>query len=118
MDRLLNGRDILYDSNGDKTPTPSETSEETDDISQHDREEEPQKDHLYLDKTTDAGDVERLCKEVWPVLAVIGGVDRGLRVGSKCTHKSTGKRAIVLGTLKAGLTSVKVQWEDAECSVR
>lgn len=32
-----------------------------------------------------------LCIEVWPVLAVIGGVDAGLRVGGRCVHKQTGR---------------------------
>ncbi|XP_021933596.1 probable E3 ubiquitin-protein ligase HERC1 isoform X3 [Zootermopsis nevadensis] len=61
--------------------------------------------------------LEQLCKEVWPALAVIGGVDRGLRVGGQCIHKPSGRKAIVLGTLKQGLASVKLQWDDAEASV-
>jgi len=114
----MSGREVLYDSNGDKTPTPSETSEETDEASSHDREEDCQNDNLYQEKSADIADVEKICKEVWPVLAVIGGVDRGIRVGSKCIHKPTGRKAIVLGTLKAGLSSVKVQWEDSDSSLR
>lgn len=55
--------------------------------------------------------------KVWPALAVIGGVDRGLRVGGQCIHKPSGRKAIVLGTLKQGLASVKLQWDDAEASV-
>lgn len=51
-------------------------------------------------------------------MAVIGGVDRGLRVGGQCIHKPSGKKAIMLGTLKKGLASVKVQWDDSEGSVR
>jgi hypothetical protein len=56
--------------------------------------------------------------KVWPALAVIGGVDRGLRVGGHCIHKPSGRRAVVLGTLKQGLAFVKVQWDDTEASVR
>jgi hypothetical protein len=56
--------------------------------------------------------------KVWPALAVIGGVDRGLRVGGQCIHKPSGRKAVVLGTLKQGLAFVKVQWDDAEASVR
>ena len=63
-------------------------------------------------------DIERLCKEIWPVLAVLGGVDRGLKVGATCVHKPSGKKAVILGTLKSGLTTVKVQWDDADCTVR
>lgn len=56
-------------------------------------------------------DTEKLCTVVWPALAVISGVDKGLRIGGQCMHKTTGKKGIVLGTLKKGLTTVKVQWE-------
>lgn len=56
-------------------------------------------------------DTDKLCNTVWPALAVIGGVDRGLRIGGQCRHKVSGKKGIILGTLKRGLTTVKVQWE-------
>lgn len=56
--------------------------------------------------------------KVWPALAVIGGVDRGLRVGGQCIHRPSGRKAVVLGTLKQGLAFVKVQWDDAEASIR
>ena len=59
-----------------------------------------------------------LCTEVWPVLAVIGGVDSGLRAGGLCLHKASGRRAILLGVLKEGSSLVKLQWEEAELSVR
>jgi len=118
MERLINGKDILFDSGGDKTPTPSVSSNiETDEGSDVDSGEELLREGKKY-KPSSFDEIERLCKEVWPVLAVIGGVDRGLRVGAKCTHKPTGKKAVVLGTLKTGLTSVKVQWDDAESSVR
>lgn len=29
-------------------------------------------------------DLNLLCEKVWPALAVIGGLDRGLRVDGKC----------------------------------
>ncbi|KRT81776.1 Regulator of chromosome condensation repeat containing protein, partial [Oryctes borbonicus] len=56
-------------------------------------------------------DLENICKFVWPALVVIGGIDRGLRMGGLCKHKIIGRRAIVLGIMKKGVTSVKVQWE-------
>lgn len=38
-------------------------------------------------------------------------------MGGLCKHKSSGKRAIVLGMLKKGMTTVKIQWEnDGEVS--
>lgn len=55
--------------------------------------------------------IDELCTQVWPALAVIGGLDRGLRMGGICKHKTTGKKAIVLGILKKGITTVNVQWE-------
>ncbi|XP_046401290.1 probable E3 ubiquitin-protein ligase HERC1 isoform X2 [Ischnura elegans] len=61
--------------------------------------------------------MEQLCKEVWPSLAVIGGVDRGLRVGGQCIHRPSARKATILGTLKQGLTSVKVQWDDIEAGI-
>lgn len=59
-----------------------------------------------------------LCTEVWPVLAMIGGVDSGLRAGGLCLHKSSGRRAFLLGVLKEGSSLAKLQWEEAELSVR
>ncbi|XP_028981614.2 probable E3 ubiquitin-protein ligase HERC1 isoform X4 [Esox lucius] len=58
-----------------------------------------------------------LCTEVWPVLAVIGGADAGLRVGGRCIHKQTGRHATLLGVVKEGSTSAKVQWDEAEITI-
>ncbi|XP_028822113.1 probable E3 ubiquitin-protein ligase HERC1 [Denticeps clupeoides] len=58
-----------------------------------------------------------LCVEVWPVLAVIGGSDAGLRVGGRCVHKQTGRQATLLGVAKEGSTSAKVQWDEAEITI-
>ncbi|KAJ8965419.1 hypothetical protein NQ314_004172 [Rhamnusium bicolor] len=35
---------------------------------------------------------DELCINVWPALVVIGGFDRGLRMGGYCKHKNTGKK--------------------------
>lgn len=59
-----------------------------------------------------------LCSEVWPVLALIGGVDSGLRAGGLCLHRPSGRRAILLGVLKEGSSMAKLQWEEADLSVR
>nr|XP_053648639.1 probable E3 ubiquitin-protein ligase HERC1 isoform X6 [Cherax quadricarinatus] len=61
--------------------------------------------------------LEQLCKEVYPALAMIGGVDSGLRVGSQCIQKGTGRRAMVLGALRQGHPAVKVQWCDWDTSI-
>uniref|UniRef100_A0A8C7IFA5 HECT-type E3 ubiquitin transferase n=1 Tax=Oncorhynchus kisutch TaxID=8019 RepID=A0A8C7IFA5_ONCKI len=58
-----------------------------------------------------------LCSEVWPVLALIGGVDSGLRAGGLCLHKPSGRRATLLGVLKEGSPLAKLQWEEADLSV-
>ncbi|XP_075899766.1 putative E3 ubiquitin-protein ligase HERC1 isoform X1 [Nelusetta ayraudi] len=58
-----------------------------------------------------------LCSEVWPVLALIGGVDSGLRAGGLCLHRPSGRRAILLGVLKEGSSMAKLQWEEADLSV-
>ncbi|XP_061671695.1 probable E3 ubiquitin-protein ligase HERC1 isoform X2 [Syngnathoides biaculeatus] len=58
-----------------------------------------------------------LCSEVWPVLAVIGGADAGLRVGGRCVHKQTGRHATLLGVVKEGSTSAKVQWDEADITI-
>lgn len=50
--------------------------------------------------------------QVWPALALMSGVDRGVRVGGRCVYRPLGRNCVVLGTLKPGLASVKVQWED------
>ncbi|XP_015275623.1 PREDICTED: probable E3 ubiquitin-protein ligase HERC1 [Gekko japonicus] len=61
--------------------------------------------------------LKTLCVEVWPVLAVIGGVDAGLRVGGRCVHRQTGRHATLLGVVKEGSTSAKVQWDEAEITI-
>ncbi|XP_042891775.1 probable E3 ubiquitin-protein ligase HERC1 isoform X3 [Penaeus japonicus] len=61
--------------------------------------------------------LEQLCKEVYPALAMIGGVDSGLRVGGQCIQKGTGRRAMVLGALRQGHPAVKVQWCDWDTSI-
>ncbi|XP_033842077.1 probable E3 ubiquitin-protein ligase HERC1 isoform X2 [Periophthalmus magnuspinnatus] len=61
--------------------------------------------------------LKTLCIEVWPVLAVIGGADAGLRVGGRCVHKQTGRHATLLGVVKEGSTSAKVQWDEAEITI-
>ncbi|CAG7693965.1 unnamed protein product, partial [Allacma fusca] len=115
MERLYNGKELLNDTSGESTPTPSETSETVESLSHP---------TVVTDMTTRKKvipqckeDIDKLCKETWPVLAVIGGIDRGLKVGATCIHKPSGKKAIILGTLKTGLTTVKVQWDDADSTV-
>ncbi|KAA0723274.1 putative E3 ubiquitin-protein ligase HERC1 [Triplophysa tibetana] len=61
--------------------------------------------------------LQTLCHQVWPVLAVIGGVDGGLRMGGRCVHKQTGRQATLLGVVKDGSTSAKVQWDEAEITI-
>ncbi|XP_033633807.1 probable E3 ubiquitin-protein ligase HERC1 isoform X2 [Asterias rubens] len=62
-------------------------------------------------------DLRQLCHSIWPILAIIGGVDRGLKIGGRCIHKQTCREATLLGMLKEGGTSAKVQWEDADSTI-
>ncbi|XP_041825741.1 probable E3 ubiquitin-protein ligase HERC1 isoform X2 [Melanotaenia boesemani] len=61
--------------------------------------------------------LEALCTQVWPVLALIGGVDSGLRAGGLCLHRPSGRRAVLLGVLKEGSSLAKLQWEEPDLSV-
>uniref|UniRef100_A0A3B1KEH9 SPRY domain-containing protein n=1 Tax=Astyanax mexicanus TaxID=7994 RepID=A0A3B1KEH9_ASTMX len=43
---------------------------------------------------------------------------RAFRVGGRCVHKQTGRHATLLGVVKEGSTSAKVQWDEAEITIR
>ncbi|XP_062868147.1 probable E3 ubiquitin-protein ligase HERC1 [Trichomycterus rosablanca] len=58
-----------------------------------------------------------LCSDVWPVLALIGGVDGGVRAGGACLHKPSGRRATLLGVVKNGSALAKLQWEETDVTV-
>ncbi|XP_053543730.1 probable E3 ubiquitin-protein ligase HERC1 isoform X7 [Ictalurus punctatus] len=63
------------------------------------------------------GQLGVLCSDVWPVLALIGGVDGGLRAGGACLHKPSGRRATLLGVVKEGSSLAKLQWEETDLTV-
>lgn len=65
--------------------------------------DEASSDELEVMKTDIEINLQELCTVVWPALSVIGGLDRGLKMGGFCRHKTTGKKAVVLGVLKKGL---------------
>jgi hypothetical protein len=75
MERFYNGKEILYDGSGESTPTPSETHENVESLSQPTIIPDDIKKIVPSSKE----DVDRLCKEIFPVLAIIGGIDRGLK---------------------------------------
>jgi len=52
------------------------------------------------------------------MLCLIGGMDRGLRVGGRCCSKLTLKHGTLLGVLKKGATSAKVLWDDSDAISR
>ncbi|XP_051890412.1 LOW QUALITY PROTEIN: probable E3 ubiquitin-protein ligase HERC1 [Pristis pectinata] len=88
------------------------------------RELRGQEDNLLKDEDkiqciTDLAELQlrMLCREVWPVLAVVGGIDGGLRVGGQCLHRPSGRKATLLGVTKAGGTFARLQWEDAEIAI-
>ena len=62
--------------------------------------------------------LDSLTNQVWPVLALIGGVDRGLRMGGRCRSKVTCRTGTLLGVLKDGSQSVKVLWDDSDALIR
>lgn len=55
---------------------------------------------------------------MWPVLAVIGGIDRNLRMGGRCVDRQSSKQGTVLGVNKEGSKNVKIQWDDGDTFVR
>ncbi|ELU01327.1 hypothetical protein CAPTEDRAFT_215878, partial [Capitella teleta] len=59
-----------------------------------------------------------ICKEIWPALVVMGGVDRGLRMGGRCVKKQSTLTGTLLGLLKKDAPCAKVLWDDTEASVR
>lgn len=63
-------------------------------------------------------DTNLLCEKVWPTLAVIGGLDHGLRVDGRCYDLDRKSFGTILGTLKKGFTTAKVMWEDKYDTVR
>ncbi|TRY89487.1 hypothetical protein DNTS_016060 [Danionella cerebrum] len=94
--------------------------------SAHSREEQDEKEERGEEKGRSGrhalaelseANLRMLCHQVWPVLAVIGGVDGGLRMGGRCVHKQTGRHATLLGVVKEGSTSAKVQWDEAEITI-
>ncbi|KAG8440199.1 hypothetical protein GDO86_006116 [Hymenochirus boettgeri] len=85
--------------------------------SREEREEDKVKHGRHVLAELGEPQLKTLCVEVWPVLALIGGVDTGLRVGGRCLHKQTGRHATLLGVVKEGSTSAKVQWDEAEITV-
>lgn len=50
--------------------------------------------------------IKKVCSEVWPVLAVVGGVNPGFRLGGECSMNEDGKGLI---TDLPEQKSVKVQ---------
>ena len=52
------------------------------------------------------------------MLCLIGGTDRGLRVGGRCCSSLTLKQGTLLGVLKTGSTSAKVLWDDSDAVIR
>ncbi|KAI7795921.1 putative E3 ubiquitin-protein ligase HERC1-like [Triplophysa rosa] len=74
-------------------------------------------DHLSGPAGLSDAQLNVLCTEVWPVMALIGGVDSGLRAGGICRHKPSGRRATLLGVLKEGSPLAKLQWEETDFTV-
>ncbi|XP_066503891.1 probable E3 ubiquitin-protein ligase HERC1 isoform X4 [Hoplias malabaricus] len=95
----------------------SAQSREEQDEREDDRDEERGRSSRHALVELSEAHLRTLCSQVWPVLAVIGGTDGGLRVGGRCVHKQTGRHATLLGVVKEGSTSAKVQWDEAEITI-
>ncbi|KTF92774.1 hypothetical protein cypCar_00003724 [Cyprinus carpio] len=95
----------------------SAQSREEQDEKEEEREEERGRSGRHTSAELSETHLRTLCHQVWPVLAVIGGVDGGLRMGGRCVHKQTGRHATLLGVVKEGSTSAKVQWDEAEITI-
>ncbi|XP_041034512.1 probable E3 ubiquitin-protein ligase HERC1 isoform X1 [Carcharodon carcharias] len=117
MDRLQKVKSCIKEVSHKLKKSRSVQSREEHEIKEEGKEEEKGKHSKHgLAELTEI-QLRTLCTEVWPVLAVIGGVDTGLRVGGRCIHKQTGRHATLLGVVKEGSTSAKVQWDDAEITI-
>ncbi|XP_078055944.1 putative E3 ubiquitin-protein ligase HERC1 [Mustelus asterias] len=117
MDRLQKVKSCIKEVGHKLKKSRSVQSREEHEMKEEGKEEERGKYSKHgLAELTEI-QLRTLCTEVWPVLAVIGGVDTGLRVGGRCIHKQTGRHATLLGVVKEGSTSAKVQWDDAEITI-
>ncbi|XP_078388638.1 putative E3 ubiquitin-protein ligase HERC1 isoform X9 [Cetorhinus maximus] len=117
MDRLQKVKSCIKEVSHKLKKSRSVQSREEHEIKEEGKEEEKGKHSKHgLAELTEI-QLRTLCTEVWPVLAVIGGVDTGLRVGGRCIHKQTGRHATLLGVVKEGSASAKVQWDDAEITI-
>ncbi|XP_055518701.1 probable E3 ubiquitin-protein ligase HERC1 isoform X3 [Leucoraja erinacea] len=117
MDRLQKVKSCIKDVSQKLKKSRSVQSREEHEMKEESKEDEKGKHSKHgLTELTEI-QLRTLCTEVWPVLAVIGGVDTGLRVGGRCIHKQTGRHATLLGVVKEGSTSAKVQWDDAEITI-
>ncbi|XP_035829751.1 probable E3 ubiquitin-protein ligase HERC1 isoform X3 [Aplysia californica] len=80
-------------------------------------EKKSSKDSGYFACSVDTSKLELICQQIWPCLAVMGGVDHGLRIGGRCVHKISGKKGIILGLPREAAITAKVQWEEGDSTV-
>ncbi|XP_036123353.1 probable E3 ubiquitin-protein ligase HERC1 isoform X14 [Molossus molossus] len=119
MERLHKIKICIKESGQKLKKSRSVQSREENEMREEKENKEEEKGKHNRHGLTDLSELQlrTLCIEVWPVLAVIGGVDAGLRVGGRCVHKQTGRHATLLGVVKEGSTSAKVQWDEAEITI-
>lgn len=65
----------------------------------------------------DSAPSENTKKDLWPVMALLAGLDDGLRVGGPCTVSPTHANAHVLGVIKNHPNAVKVQYDEGEVNL-
>ncbi|KAE8748468.1 hypothetical protein FOCC_FOCC004763 [Frankliniella occidentalis] len=108
----LNQTKELFPESSEASPQSTTNSSAVNEELSNAKDLTEKENNVSIEKKDQDSKTQQLCKEVWPALAVIAGVDRGVRVGGRCIYRPFGRSCIVLGTLKPGLASVKVQWED------
>ncbi|XP_052792637.1 probable E3 ubiquitin-protein ligase HERC1 isoform X2 [Mya arenaria] len=112
----------MSSNQGKETKEPKENIEQKNDQKEQqdfmDKDDkETSKETIEKESDLDDDNISQLCSQVWPCLAVLGGVDAGLRVGGRCVHQGTSKQGTILGVTSQGATTVKVQWDNGDVSV-
>lgn len=64
--------------------------------------------------------INNFCKEVWPCLAVVGGVEPGFRIGGACTVNKGGvvTEGVVVGVQRNGKIIVQEANEEDDRGVK
>ena len=56
--------------------------------------------------------VKNICKEVWPCLAVVGGVNPGFQLGGECFNKTEKKKGVIVTVPEGRKVNVQEMYDD------